>query len=157
LFLYGIKAKVCLLHSVLFNKAKIMKMKLFIAVLLMLSSTIGIKAQPPENQGPPKPPPAEKRWEHDLPIIKKHVTGITAKQETELKTAFFGFYKEADAMREKSKGQRPPKEEMDKVKNKRDEQLKKTLSAAQMEQFKKADPELRPKPPGQAPPPPASK
>jgi hypothetical protein len=75
------EAKVYFLHPVLFNKAKNMKMKFFIAVLLVLSSTICSNAQPPENQGPPQPPPAEKRWEHDLPIIKKHVTGITAKQE----------------------------------------------------------------------------
>lgn len=133
-----------------------MKTTFFFALLLMLS-TASINAQPQGEQGPPKPPPAEKRWQHDLPIIKKHVTGITAKQEGELKTAFFGFYKEADAMREKSKGQRPPREEMDKVKNKRDEQLKKVLSTAQMEQFKKADPELRPKPPKNGPPPPQTK
>ncbi len=128
-----------------------MKVKFLIVGMLMMVSSMFTLAQPPENQGPPKPPPAEKRWEHDLPIIKKYVTTITAKQEPELKAAFFSFYKEADAVREKNKGQRPPKEEMDKVKDKRDAQLKKVLSTAQMEQFKKAEPELRPKPPGNQP------
>lgn len=130
-----------------------MKMKFFIASMLMMVSSVCTNAQPPENQRPPKPPPAEDRWKHDLPIIKKYVTTITAKQEPAVKTAFFSFYKEADAVREKNKGQRPPKEEMDKVKNKRDEKLKKVLSAAQIEQFKKAEDELRPRPPGNQPPP----
>jgi|GEM_PF-2719936 len=134
-----------------------MKAKFFIVAMLMIVSSIGTNAQPPENQAPPKPPSAEKRWEHDLPIVKKYVTTVTAKQQTEMKTVFFSFYKEADAVREKNKGQRPPKEEMDKVKNKRDEQLKKILSAAQMEQFKKAEEELRPKPPSNQPPPPKAK
>ncbi len=130
-----------------------MKARLLI-VYLLLFTAMTVKAQPPEKNGPPQHPPAAKRWEHDLPVIKKYVTTLTAKQETDIKTVFFSFYKDADALHEKNKGQRPPKEEMDKLKQKRDEQLKKLLSAAQMEQFKKADGELRPKPPGNQPPPP---
>jgi hypothetical protein len=128
------------------------------ASMLVLASFIA-KAQPNEKQGPPKPPPAEERWKRDVGIIKKHVTAVSEKQEAELKTEFLNFYKQMDAIHEKNKGQRPPKEEMDKIKSSRDEQLKKSLSAAQMEQFKKADEELRPKPRGdkQQAPPPSSK
>jgi hypothetical protein len=105
---------------------------------------------PQERQGPPKPPPPEKRWEKDSEKISKSVT-LTSDELTKMKAAFMNFYKEMDALHQKSKGERPPREEADKIVGKRNDAIKKALSKAKYDQFMKVEKELGPPKPKDRP------
>lgn len=130
--------------------------KIFVAVTALLLMNVSF-SQPP--QGPPKPPPPEDRWQHDSKKINDAV-GLSQVQLDKLKTVFLDFYKDMDALREKMEPPKPPKEDMDKIMNKRNDQLKKILSANQMTKFSEVDKTLgppkregdHPRPPAKVPP-----
>jgi hypothetical protein len=100
------------------------------------------------KEGPPKPPPPEKRWEKDSEKISKTVR-LTADELAKMKTAFMAFYSEMDALHEKNKGQRPAKEELNKIAAKRKASVKKFLSKEKYEKFLEVEKELGPPKPKQ--------
>jgi hypothetical protein len=113
---------------------------LMIATVAFLFSTFTFSQQ---QDGPPKPPPPEKRWEKDSEKIKKAVS-LSADELTKMKDAFIRFYKEMDALHEKSKGERPAKEAVDKIAAGRNEAIKKFLSKDKFDQFMKVEKQLGP-------------
>jgi predicted nucleic acid-binding Zn-ribbon protein len=113
---------------------------LMIASLALLMTSF---AFPQQQDGPPKPPPPEKRWEKDSEKIKKAVT-LTTDELTKMKDAFMTFYKEMDALHEKNKGQRPAKEDVEKIRNKRNDGIKKFLAKDKYDKFMKLEKELGP-------------
>jgi len=113
---------------------------LLIAIIALLANTFCF---PQQQQGPPKPPPPEKRWEKDSEKLKKAVTP-SEEELTKMKAAFMIFYKEMDALHEKNKGQRPAKEEVDKLIRKRNDAVKKVLSKDKFDKFLKVEKELGP-------------
>lgn len=116
-------------------------MKIIIAAIAMLF-TSAIFPQD-QKQGPGKPPPPEKRWEKDSEKIKKAIT-LTDDELLKIKTAFMSFYKEMDSLHEKNKGQRPVKEEVDKLIKKRNDAVKKSLSQDKFNKYMEAEKELGP-------------
>jgi len=115
--------------------------QMMIAVLTLLFVGAGMAQD--QRQGPPKPPPHDKRWEKDSEKIKKAVT-LSADEFTKMKATFMTFYKDMDALLEKSKGQRPKKEDVDKVLSKRNEAIKKFLAKDKYDKFLKIEKELGP-------------
>ena len=113
---------------------------LVIATVALLTSTFSF---PQKQDGPPKPPPPEKRWEKDSEKIKKAVT-LSADELNKMKDAFMSFYKDMDALHEKSKGERPTKEEVDKIAGRRNEAIKKFLNKEKYDKFMKVEKELGP-------------
>ena len=130
--------------------------KVLIAFVALLSAKVCF-SQPP--QGPPKPPPAEERWQRDSKKINESL-GLSTEQLSKLKIVFMDFYKDMDALREKMEPPKPPKEEMDKILDKRNSQLKKLLTTTQLEKFNEVEKTLgppkrhgkHPHPPVKAPP-----
>lgn len=120
---------------------------LMIAFLSILMASFVLPQQP---AGPPKPPPPEKRWEKDSEKIKKTVT-LTTDELAKIKDAFMTFYKEMDALHEKNKGERPAKEDVEKIRNKRNDMVKKFLAKDKYNQFMKAEKELGPPKPKERP------
>jgi hypothetical protein len=126
-----------------------------IAFLLINSSF----SQPPQDH--PKPPTSEERWQHDRQRINE-IPGLSADQLIKLKAVFIDFYKDMDALREKMPPPPPPplrKEEMDKILNKRNEQLKKVLTPAQLDKLSEEEKQFHngrrkdlPPPPGKSAP-----
>lgn len=116
-------------------------MKLMIAAIALLFTSASFSQE--QRQGPPKPPPPEKRWEKDSEKIKKAIT-LTADELSKMKTAFMNFYKEMDALHEKNKTQRPAKEEVDKIANKRNDAIRQFLSKDKFDRFIKVAKELGP-------------
>jgi hypothetical protein len=114
--------------------------KIFVAVIAMYLSQFSF-SQPP--QGPPKPPSAEDRWQHDSKKINEAL-GLSQVQLDKLKVVFIDFYN-MDALREKMEPPKPPKEEMEKIMNKRNDQLKKVLSEGQLQKFSEVDKTLGPR------------
>lgn len=114
--------------------------KIFVAVTALLTINLNF-AQPP--QGPQKPPPPEDRWQHDSKKINDAL-GLSQAQLDKLKTVFLDFYKDMDALREKMQPPKPPKEDIDKIVSKRDEQLKKILSGNQLSKFSEVEKTLGP-------------
>jgi hypothetical protein len=120
-------------------------MKLIIAFMAMLFTSAVLPQD--QKQGPNKPPPPEKRWERDSEKIKKAVA-LADDELLKIKPAFMEFYKEMDALHEKNKGQRPAREEVDKVITKRNDAVKKVLAKDKYDKYMKIEKELRPpKPP----------
>lgn len=117
-------------------------MKYLLMAVLVLLSVSSTRAQD-QQQGPPKPPPPEKRWEKDSEKIRKAVT-LTADELSKMKTAFMGFYKDMDALMEKNMGQRPAKEEVEKLIGKRNTAIQQFLSKDKFEEFRKVEKELGP-------------
>jgi hypothetical protein len=116
-------------------------MKLIIAFMAMLFTSAVLP------QAPDKPPTPEKRWERDSEKIKKAVA-LANDELLKIKPAFMEFYKEMDALHEKNKGQRPAREEVDKVITKRNDAVKKVLAKDKYDKYMKIEKELRPpKPP----------
>jgi Spy/CpxP family protein refolding chaperone len=105
----------------------------------------------PEKDGPSKPPPLEKRWEKDSGKIKSAVS-LTADEQAKMKTAFMAFYTEMDALREKNKAQRPAREEVERVAQKRNDAIKKFLSKDKFEKFMGVEKQLGPPKPKDGPP-----
>ena len=96
-----------------------------------------------QHEEPPKPPPPEKRWEMDSKKISEAIT-LSPTQTEKLKKAFFSFYTAMDGMHEKYPQSRPPKEEMDKLHEKRNEEVKKLLTAEQYAKFTEVEKRLGP-------------
>jgi hypothetical protein len=120
-------------------------MKLIIAFIAMLVTSAVLPQD--QKQGPGKKPSPEKRWDRDSEKIKKAVM-LTDAELSKIKPAFMDFYLEMDALHEKSKGQRPAKEEVDKVIGKRNDIVKKVLTKDKYDKYMKMKKELRPpKPP----------
>lgn len=127
--------------------------KIFVGVIVLLLSKSGF-SQP----GPPKPPPPEERWQHDSKKINEAV-GLSQAQLDKLKAVFMDFYKDMDQVKDKMQPPPPPppqpsKEEMDKIVGKRNESLKKIMSAEQFQKFSEVDKQLGPPKHGQPPVPP---
>lgn len=118
---------------------------MIIAALVILVTSVASPQEP--VQGPGKPPPPEKRWERDSEKIKKAVS-LTSDELSKIKTVFMDFYKSMDALMQKNKGQRPAKEEVDKLISKRNDGVKKILSKDKYDRFLEIEKELGPpKPP----------
>ena len=135
-------------------------------IILLMAITIfgyqSLKAQQgPEQQGPPKPPSIEDRLKHLDEKLSKELT-LTADQKTKLEAAYKDFFVKADKLHDKMPPPPPPpapgnKAEMDKLSKERDEAIQKVLSADQFKKYAELEKTLRPKPPGNQPPPPSDK
>lgn len=115
-------------------------MKKIMFAFVILVSVIG-------SAQPQKPPPAEERWRHDSKIIKEK-TSFDETTIAKMKTSFMTFYKNMDEMMEKSKGERPKKEDVEPIIKKRNDALKAVLKDSQFQSFIKIEKELGPRPPG---------
>ena len=113
------------------------KIIIAIAAFFAIATT---NAQPPRGM---KPPPPEQRWERDSKIIAAN-TQFPPALVAKMKTSFYSFYKDMDALHEKYKDTRPPKEEMDKVMTKRNSDVKKLLSPAELQKFEQMQQKLLP-------------
>ena len=115
-------------------------MKRILIAIIAFFAIANTYAQPP---GRMKPPPPEKRWERDSKIIAGS-TNFSPALLIKMKPSFYFYYKEMDAVREKYKDTRPPKEEMEKAMAKRSTELKKVLSPAEHQKFVQMQRELLP-------------
>jgi hypothetical protein len=125
--------------------------KYFVTGIALLFSA-GAFAQPQE---PPKPPSPEIRWEKDSKKIDEALK-LSADQLQKAKAVFMAFYSSMDALHQNNKDQRPPKEDVEKIRNERNDELKKVLSASQFESFMQVERKLGPPKhhPCEMPPPP---
>ena len=128
--------------------------KLLFCCMLLFATTFIFSQE--EHQPPPGPPPLADRWKHDSTTIAASIS-LSADQSKKTKACFFNFYRDMDALREKYKGTRPAKEEVEKLVQKRDEAVKTTLNREQAEKYKSIKKQLMPPPPGQGKQPPPSK
>jgi len=113
-------------------------------------------AQPPQ---PPKPPSPEERLKKVSERLDKELH-LTAVQKEKVLAAYKTFF--ADIEKNKSKNPPPPpppvsKEVADKLSKERDAKIKEVLSAEQFKKYVEVEKTLRPKPPGNMPPPPDKK
>ena len=115
-------------------------MKKILIAIIAFFAIANTYAQP---SGRMKPPPPEKRWERDSKIIAGS-TNFSPALLIKMKPSFYFYYKEMDAVREKYKDTRPPKEEMEKAMAKRSTELKKVLSPAEHQKFVQMQRELLP-------------
>ena len=115
-------------------------MKRILIAIIAFFAIANTYAQPP---GRMKPPPLEKRWERDSKIIAGS-TNFSPALLIKMKPSFYFYYKEMDAVREKYKDTRPPKEEMEKAMAERSAELKKVLSPAEHQKFVQMQRELLP-------------
>jgi Spy/CpxP family protein refolding chaperone len=143
--------------------------KIFVAGFALLLTTGSFSQAPKDNAQPPqdhpKPPAPEERWQHDSKRIGETLS-LSQDQLTKLKPVFLDFYKNMDAMREKMPPPPPPpppplpKEDMEKILNKRNEQLKTILTPEQLNKLTEAEKQFHPhqrmerKPPASTTPPP---
>ena len=107
-------------------------------------------------QQPPGPPSKEERMKHVTEKIEKEMT-LTAMQKENITSAYMDFFTKMDELRTKDKNNQPPpppppppgsKEKVDQFSNKRDEQIKQILSAAQYQKYQQLEKTLHPpKPP----------
>jgi Spy/CpxP family protein refolding chaperone len=124
--------------------------KIFVAGIALLLTT-GSFSQPPQGQSQPpqdrpKPPTPEERWQHESKRIGETLN-LSQDQLAKLKPAFLDFYKDMDAMREKMPPPPPPplpKEDMDKILNKRNEQLKNILTPEQLNKLTESEKHFHP-------------
>ncbi len=120
-----------------------MKKILFSSLAALL--TIALFAQPPHPDGPPKPPPIAERWKHDSVKLQLYVV-LSSSQISNVKTAFVSFYNEMDALMQVSK-MLPAREDVEKVRSKRDGDLKLIFNAQQFDRFETFEKEFMPPPP----------
>ncbi len=136
-------------------------MKKAIFILLMASYCPTLFAQPGEQGTPPKRPSIEQRIKRLDDSIK--VIHPTAIQKETIDAAYKSFYIQVD----KITGDGPPPrpnatddktknlmQQIHKLQKERDDKIEKVLNAAQMQQYKKIERSLKPRPPGNMPPPP---
>jgi hypothetical protein len=136
--------------------------KLFFSLITILAINIAI-AQPPQDGQPPKRPSIEQRIKRINDTLSKKIPSITATQLKKIDEAFISFFTNVDkvtgdappprpnATDEKSKKQM---EQIKKYQKERDDKIQKILNAEQFKKFKEIEKSLRPKPPGNMPPPP---
>ena len=109
-----------------------------------------------QAQQPPGPPSKEVRMKHVAERIEKEIT-LTSSQKEKIKSAYMDFFTKMDELRAIDKNNMPPpppppppgsKEKVDQLSNKRDEQIKQILSAAQYQKYQQLEKTLHPpKPP----------
>jgi hypothetical protein len=128
-------------------KTDCMKQMIIAGFALLLTSASFPQGR---KEGPPKPPPPEKRWENDREKIGREVS-LTAGELAKMKAAFMVFYSEMDALHENSKGQRPAKEAVDKIAAKRNASIKKFLGKDKYDRFLKVEKDLGPPKPKERP------
>ncbi len=114
-----------------------------------------------EQPRPPKPPSIEERMKHVDEKLAKELT-LTTEQKKKLEAAYKDFFVKADKLHEKMPPPPPPpapgnKAEMDKISKERDAEIQKALSPDQFKKYAELEKTLRPKPPGNQPPPPSDK
>jgi Spy/CpxP family protein refolding chaperone len=136
--------------------------KIFVAGFALLLSAGSFSQPPTDNTQPPqdhpKPPAPEERWQHDSKRIGETLS-LSHDQLAKLKPVFLDFYKDMDAMREKMPPPPPPpppplsKEDMEKILNKRNEQLKTILTPEQLNKLTEAEKQFHPHKPMEGPPP----
>lgn len=129
-----------------------MKKLILGSTMLLLTATLFAQSAPPQRQGHPKPPSVEDRWK-GLSERFQYAFHPSTDQEAKLKTVFMEFFKEMDALHEKSQGKRPERTEVDAIVKKRNDAVYKILNKDQGEHFYLLQRELMAPPP---PPPPAS-
>ena len=125
-----------------------MKKLLFSSVAVLLTATVFAQPQP-HSYEPPKPPSVAERWKHDSIKLQLYVV-LPASQINGVKTAFLSFYSEMDALMQASKTTLPTppaREEVEKVRSKRDLTLKAILNAQQFDRFETFEKEFMPPPP----------
>lgn len=116
------------------------KIILFIALVLVATFSFA------QNQQPHKPPPMADRWKHDSTTLVSSIN-LSADQLKKTKSAFYSFYKEMDALKEKNKGTRPPREEVEKLVTKRDDAVKAVLNKDQATKYEAMKKQFMPPPP----------
>ena len=98
-----------------------------------------------------RPPSPEERMKRTKEVLEKEVN-LTADQLKTVELAFADFFKAADQLRKDNPPPPPPpdpkvKEKMDQLEAKRDESVRKVLSADQYEKYKAVSGKLKPPPP----------
>ena len=105
-----------------------------------------------QAQQPPGLPSKEERMKHVAEKIEKEIT-LTNSQKEKIKSAYMDFFTKMDELRSKDKNNMPPppplpppgsKEKVDQLSNKRDEQIKQILSAAQYQKYQQLEKTLVP-------------
>ena len=120
-----------------------MKRIIFSSLATLLTATLF--AQPPHPDGPPKPPPVAERCKHDSTKLQLYVV-LSSPQISNVKTAFFSFYNEMDALMQAPKTA-PAKEGVEKIRSKRDLTLKAIFNAQQFDRFETFEKDFMPPPP----------
>ncbi len=134
-----------------------MKKTIFALIAITGFCFQSLLAQPPK---PPKPPSPEERLKKVSEKLDKELH-LTAAQKEKVLAAYKAFF--ADIEKNKNKNPAPPppppvsKEVADKLSGERDAKIKEVLSAEQFKKYVELEKTLRPKPPGNMPPPPDKK
>jgi hypothetical protein len=118
-------------------------MKTILSLLLFSFAVITASSQPPHH-----PPPISERWKHDsLRLVR--LVSLQPSQILKVRTLFLQFHTSMDQLKEKNKGARPAREEVEKVAAIRNEKLKAILTSQQYQKFEAAQKEFLPPPPGE--------
>lgn len=129
-----------------------MKKSLFSSAAVLLTATLFAQPQP-RPDGPPKPPPLAERWKHDSTRLQLYVV-LSPGQIAGIKTAFFSFYNDADALMQQHRDNSPtppPKEEVEKMRTKWVAALKAIFDAQQFTRFQTFEKEFMPPHPPEPP------
>ena len=124
-----------------------MKKLLLGSAAMLLTATLF--AQPEQHpDGPPKPPPIAERWRHDSTKLQLYVV-LNTGQMSNVKAAFLSFYNDMDAVMQQNK-KNPPKaparEDVEKIRAKRNSALKTIFTAQQYDRFQTFEREFMPPP-----------
>ena len=108
-------------------------------------------------QNPPKPPSIEERLKLVNEKLSKELS-LTKEQKQKVEAAYKNFFTKTEELHKKMPPPPPPpplpKEVMDKLSGERDAEIKKVLTGDQFKRYVELEKTLRPKPPGDHPPPP---
>ena len=116
--------------------------KITLAGINLLLSAL-LLAQPPQHEGPPKPPPVAERWMHDSTRLQLYVVLLPA-QIVGIKAAYTSFYTAMDSFMEKHTAAPPTKEQHDLPMKRRDEALAQIFTPEQTIRFHTFHKELSP-------------
>ncbi len=138
-----------------------MKKQIFMLIAIIGFCYQSLNAQTNnEPPRPPKPPTIEERLKLVNEKIAKELT-LTKEQKQKIEAAYKDFFTKTEELHKKMPPPPPPpplpKEVMDKLSGERDAEIKKVLTGDQFKKYMDIEKTLRPKPPGNQPPPPEIK
>lgn len=124
-----------------------MKKLLLGSAAMLLTATLFAQPEQPFD-GPPKPPPVTERWKYDSTKLQLYVV-LNNAQMSNVKSTFFSFYNEMDALMQQNKKAppaSPAREEIEKIRTKRNAALKAILDGQQFMRFDVFEKEFMPPP-----------